>query len=378
MKFVFISMLWVLFSLPSEARTRSLSLDMQADILYTHLWLNYNKKAFDPDWLKQEIKCHFNEDNDDCHHLPALLGMHYFLVPKSEGLVYAREIEPFLEYDEYLHREIAMLLFMYGDKRFVDELSPDFVVNYGKPNTQLYDSTYALEKLSSLSDAEVVEGIDYVGYFHEQLPKPSKALELIKAIDSNLNHQNRYDAESFLYEFYYKVKPIPEDPQNIDLGYITVTSGMVVDRAEYLSSKPISKVWKFHAKGLSVTEPCERGGYDNEMAHFFGEFEYNSKPKPEDRAKIKHIIKLPAFKHTTASFKIWAAQYLIKTQPKLSHKILKVAYKQATPLVKSTLLVNYPELFPSNDTLWEKLKATSSQADRALVEYNHSFLLKTD
>ncbi|MFV0543623.1 MAG: hypothetical protein ACK5L8_08060 [Marinicella pacifica] len=374
MKFVFISMLWVLFSLPSEARTRSLSMDMQADILYTHLWLNYNKKAFDPDWLKQEIKCHFNDDHDDCHHLPALLGMHYFLVPKSEGLDYARKIEPYLRYDEYLHREIAMLLFMYGDKRFIDELDLEFVANYGLSSTQHYDSSYALEKLNSSVDDEVVEGIDYVSYFHEQLPKPSKALELIKAIDSDANHQNYYDATQFLRYFFYKFKPKPTSPP--DMGRIIVTSGMVVDRAEYLSSKPISKVWKFHAKDLSVSEPCERRGYDNEMTHFFGEFENNASSNSDVKAKIKHIIKLPAFKHTTASFKIRAAHYLSKSHPKISHKILKKAYKQATPLVKSTLIATYPNVFKSNERLWKKLKASSSQVDKRLIEYNHKQWLK--
>lgn len=368
------SILSLLYSMSSEARLRSLSLDMEADIFYTHYWLGFNEKAFDPGWLKKKIKCHFREDNEGCSRLPPLLGMLYFRMPKKEGLAYARKIEPHLRYDDYLHREIAMLLFMYGDKRFVDELVPEFVANYGQPSAQHYDSSYALEKLNSSVDDDVVEGIDYVGYFHEQLPKPSKALEIIKTIDSDVNHQNHYDATQFLSNFFYKFKPKPTGPP--DMGRIIVTSGLVIDRAEYLSSKPISQVWKFHAKDLSVSEPCERGGYDNEMTHFFGEFENNASSNSDDKAKIKHIIKLPAFKHTTASFKIRAAHYLSKNHPKISHKILKKAYKQATPLVKSTLIATYPDVFRSNERLWSKLKASSSQVDKRLIEYNHKQWLK--
>ena len=67
----------------AEARIKNLSLDQMPDAITAHNRLNFKVEAFDKRWLERKVSCHFDEENDDCSNLAALLRMYAEAVPSK-------------------------------------------------------------------------------------------------------------------------------------------------------------------------------------------------------------------------------------------------------------------------------------------------------
>jgi len=279
-----------------------------------------------------------------------------------------KKIEPLLRYDEFLHMEVAMLLYMYGDHSFAEELDEEFIEDFDLPHIAPYQQDHALKLLRSNESTEVAQGVEYVRSYHEQLPQPSPAIEAIKSKYVNSDQPHGF-IESFLTDFYYLFKTKEDGQDEHDFGRLTVSS-FVIDRANFLKKHDISSVWKTHAKAMTLEEPCAKWAYDSELEHFFANYAYRPTPGPEDKKKIKLMLKTEAYKQSSASFQIRAAGYLARTFPDISQKMLKKTHQQAPPLIQSTLMVMFPDMFPSNQRRWDELIELSSDIDQVLIMKN--------
>ena len=244
----------------SEARLRSLSLDMEPDTFTAHWWLGFDERAFNQEWLTKEISCHFEEGNDDCHNLAALLRMYVEVVPSNKKLMaYGHGIKDKLKYDEYKYLEIGLFLFMYADDRSLYHL-------FDAHDIEFYDSPYVpeswddkvmLKRLNSDSEADVVETLKllidypYNKSMHSELLVPMVAWSIDKEFA-----EARYLANKYLLEMGYLIDDNSQNDVD-EMGRVTITS-MVIELAEYLEAKPISKIWKYHAKSISGDRMNER------------------------------------------------------------------------------------------------------------------------
>lgn len=344
---------------------------MDPDVFMAHWWLGFDEQAFDERWFKKEVTCHFDEDNRDCRNLASLLHMYAELESdKAKLKAFAYGIKDNLAYDEYLYLEVALFLFMYADDRSYYHLFADYDIEfYDSPYVpDTWNSENVLESLNSDDETKVVEiikeliDLPFNNSMHSELFAPMVSLTVNEKFTDA-----RYFANKYLTEMGFLVDEGDEQGGPEDMGRITITSG-VIDLAEYLYAKPISNIWKYHAKNISGNLMNERNFSESQLAHFFEQLTYAD--DPEIKEKIAFIKKTKAYKSAKPSMKFMLAEHLMYEHEVHGIPILKQAYKQGNNAMKSALIAKYPQVFKADVKFWQKLMKKSSAAELILVERN--------
>ena len=369
-KTAFVLLLLFGFSL-SEARLRNLSLDMEPDTFAAHWWLGFDAHAFDKEWLTKEISCYFDEGNDDCHNLAALLRMYVEAVPKKEKLkAYGHEIKDKPKYDEYNYLEVGLFLFMYADDRSLYHLfdAHDIEFHDSPYVPESWDGKAMLKRLNSASEADVVETIKLLIDYPYNKSMHSELLAPMVALSINVKFtEARHFANKYLIGMGYLVDDGVGQGDSEEMGRVTITS-MVIELAEYLDAKPISEIWKYHAKNISVDRMNESNFQESQLVHFFEELSYSD--DPELKEKIAFIKKTKAYKTAKPSMKFMIAEHLMFEHQTHGLAVLRTAYKQGNNAMKSAVVAKYPELFPVKENFWRKLMKKSSEAELVMIKKN--------
>lgn len=343
----------------SSARIRNLSLDMEPTVFEAHWWLSFDKKARNTKWLKKQIAVHLDEENDDYHNLAALLRMYYEYAPKPSGIEYANQLLEQFRNDEYNIDEINKFKNLYLDNSYTHSPYEEHI--------QKYNSESVIAKLSS--NSSIIDAIHSSRYYGKFNVLSDNIINIIIGIYLDDGHFARSAAYHFLVEYSY-VTEYDSNEQGTDdyLGGVMVIGGEGPNLVRYLKGNPYSKIWKFYARKISSKKLTKYSGHETELESFFnGIFLYK---KPDINKKINFIKKLKAYKQTSVSFKINAAEELMKCHPKQGAKILKKAYKNANPIIQSTLHARYSSIFEYDESDWKKILLDSDKNSQALIKHN--------
>lgn len=352
-----------LFAGQADSRIRMLSLDMAPDVLSAHHWLDFERRAFEKEWLTKEIACHFNEDNE-CKNLAALLRMFAEVEPdKSKLIQFAEVIRDKLSWPEYSHQELAYFLYLYADDdRWVHLLDADELAETIDWMTEdERDLQDYLKALKSSSEHVVEKEFQYlIDYPNIEVLMPGAFEQLVAISENKAFDDARYLADKYLSMIGF-LATYQDRQYEGGLDRITVTSGQI-DPIRSLAYEPMTSIWKHHAKSFD----------SGDLFYFMNKVIANNDDKQRDK-KIKYIRRLKVYKEAHPSQKFMMAERMKKKSIDAWLSVMKEAYKEGNPAMKSAIVAKYPKNFKKKNGFWETLKEQGSDAELVLIERNYQF-----